>query len=195
MIHGNRRNPSVGRGTAPTSGDGDCPGGNPRARRRPTDMEAGTGCGGGTDGRTGIHAHSISVTGAVLGEQQRGARRRASGHGRGGRQARSRDATRDAAACGSSGGGAGAHDRAVRSTSQRCDAERQQHGIGRGPGQRRVKRRGATARYDTWHGLIDSSEPHMQPTTTTNPRKKIRSSHGRRANVQTGAWHQKSMIP
>jgi hypothetical protein len=43
--------------------------------------------------------------------------------------------------------------------------------------------------------VIDSSEPHMQPTTTTNPRKKIRSSHGRRANVQTGAWHQKSMIP
>ena len=152
-LHGNRRNPSVGRGTAPTSGDGDCPGGNPRARRRPTDMEAGTGCGGGTDGRTGIHAHSISVTCPVLGEQQRGARRRASGHGRGGRQARSRDATRDAAACGSSGGRAGAHDRTVRSTSQRCDAERQQHGIGRGPGQRRVKRRGATARYDTWHGL------------------------------------------
>ena len=122
-------------------------------------MEAGTGCGGGTDGRTGIHAHSISVTCPVLGEQQRGARRRASGHGRGGRQARSRDATRDAAACGSSGGGAGAHDRAVRSTSQRCDAERQQHGIGRGPGQRRVKRRGATARYDTWHGFVVKAQP------------------------------------
>ena len=132
-IHAERRDPSVGRETEPTSGDGDCPGGNPRARRRPTDMEAGTGCGGGTDGRTGIHARSISVTCPVLGEQQRGARRRASGHGRGGGQARSRDATRDAAACGSSGGGAGAHDRAVRSTSQRCDAERQQHGIGRGP--------------------------------------------------------------
>jgi hypothetical protein len=43
--------------------------------------------------------------------------------------------------------------------------------------------------------VIDSSEPRMQPTTTTNTRKKIRSSHGRRANVQTGAWHQKSMIP
>jgi hypothetical protein len=130
-------------------------------------MEAGTGCGGGTDGRTGIHAHSISVTCPVLGEQQRGARRRASGHGRGGGQARSRDATRDAAACGSSGGGAGAHDRAVRSTSQRCDAERQQHGIGRGPGQRRVKRRGATARYDTWHGL--GPEPRELMTVSRRP--------------------------
>ena len=41
--------------------------------------------------------------------------------------------------------------------------------------------------------VIDSSEPRMQPTTTTNTRKKIRTSHGRRANVQTGAWHQKSI--
>jgi len=112
-IHAESRKPSVGRGTAPTSGDGDCPGGNPRARRRPTDMEAGAGCHGGADGRTGIHTQSISVRYPVLGEERWGARRRASGHGRGGGQARRRDATRDAAACGSSGGGAGEHGRGV----------------------------------------------------------------------------------
>ncbi len=60
-IHAERRDPSVGRGTAPISGDGDCPGGNPRARWRPTDMEAGAGCRGGADGRTGIRTQSISV--------------------------------------------------------------------------------------------------------------------------------------
>ena len=61
IIHAERREPSVGRGTESTSGDGDCPGGNPRARRRPTDMEAGTGWRGGADGRTGIRTQSISV--------------------------------------------------------------------------------------------------------------------------------------
>ena len=69
-IHAESREPSVGRGTAPTSGDGDCPGGNPRARRRPTDMEAGAGCRGGTDGRTGIHAgpsHGVLVDGSNTG--------------------------------------------------------------------------------------------------------------------------------
>ena len=72
-------------------------------------MEAGAGCRGGADGRTGIRSDSISVTSPVLGEQQRGARSRASGHGRRGGQARRRDATRDAAACGSTGGGAVEH--------------------------------------------------------------------------------------
>jgi hypothetical protein len=56
-----RRDPSVGRETEPTSGDGDCPGGNPRARRRPTDMEAWAGCRCGADGRTRIRSNSISV--------------------------------------------------------------------------------------------------------------------------------------
>ena len=43
--------------------------------------------------------------------------------------------------------------------------------------------------------VIDSNEPRMQPTTTKKHRKKTRPSHGRHANVQTGAWNQKSMIP
>ena len=43
-----------------------------------------------------------------------------------------RDATRDAAACGSSGGGAGEHGRDVRRTIARCAGGRQQHGAGRG---------------------------------------------------------------
>jgi hypothetical protein len=131
-IHAERREPSVGRETEPTSGDGDCPGGNPRARRRPTDMEAGAGCRGGADGRTRIRSHSISVRYHALGEERWGARRRASGHGRRGGQARRRDATRDAAACGSSDGGAGKHGRDVRRTIARCAGGRQQHGAGRG---------------------------------------------------------------
>jgi len=123
-IHAESRKPSVGRGTAPTSGDGDCPGGNPRARRRPTDMEAGAGCRGGADGRTGIRSQSISVRYHVLGEERWGVRRRASGHGRRGGQATRRVATRDAAACGSSGGGAGEHGRGVRRTIARCSGGR-----------------------------------------------------------------------
>ena len=41
--------------------------------------------------------------------------------------------------------------------------------------------------------VIDSSEPRMQPTTTTNTRKTNRTPHGKRAHTQAGAWHQKSM--
>ena len=115
-IHAERRDPSVGRETEPTSGVGDCPGGNPRARRQPTVMEAGAGCRGGADGRTRIRSHSISVRYHALGEEGWGARRRASGHGRRGGQARRRDATRDAAACRSTGGGAGEHGGARRKT-------------------------------------------------------------------------------
>ena len=96
-------------------------------------MEAGAGCRGGADGRTGIRSQSISVRYHVLGEERWGVRRRASGHGRRGGQARRRDATRDAAACGSSGGGAGKHGRDVRRTIGRCAGGRQQHGAGRGP--------------------------------------------------------------
>jgi hypothetical protein len=48
-------------GTAPIGGDRDCPGGNPRARWRPTDMEAGAGWRRGADGRKGIRTRSISV--------------------------------------------------------------------------------------------------------------------------------------
>ena len=83
-------------------------------------MEAGAGCRGGADGRTGIRSHSISVRIHALGEQRWGARRRASGHGRRGGQARRRDATRDAAACGSTGGGAGEHGGVRRKTIATC---------------------------------------------------------------------------
>jgi hypothetical protein len=83
-------------------------------------MEAGAGCRGGADGRTRIRSHSISVRYHALGEEGWGARRRASGHGRRGGQVRRRDATRDAAACGSSGGGAVEHGRDVRRTTKKC---------------------------------------------------------------------------
>jgi hypothetical protein len=49
---------------APSGGDGECPGGNPRAQWRPTDMEAGAGWRGGADGRKGIHTPSISAENA-----------------------------------------------------------------------------------------------------------------------------------
>ena len=123
-------------------------------------MEAGAGCRGGADGRTGIRSHSISVRIHALGEQRWVARRRASGHGRRGGQARRRDATRDAAACGSTGGGAGEHGGVRRKTIATCAGGRQQHGAGRGQGQRRVKRRVATARYDSWHGLGGLPQAH-----------------------------------
>jgi len=69
-----RRDPIGCRGTALIGGDGDCPGGNPRARWRPTDMEAGAGWRGGTDGRKGIRTQSISVGHAETGEGGWGAR-------------------------------------------------------------------------------------------------------------------------
>jgi len=82
-----------------------------------------------------------------------GGRGRASGHGRGGWQARRGGAARGAAGSGNSGGGTGDQGRGV-DNSAAWDAGRQQrHKAGREPGQRRVKRRGAKVRYDTWHGL------------------------------------------
>ena len=39
--------------------------------------------------------------------------------------------------------------------------------------------------------VIDSSEPRMQPTTTTNTRKTNRTPHGKHAKGQPGAWHRK----
>jgi len=102
-----------GPGTAPIGGDGDCPGGNPRTRWRPTDMEAGAGWRCGADGRKGIRTQSISVRYAETGEGSWGARGRASGHGRGGWQSRRRGAARDAAGSGNSGGGTGDHGRCV----------------------------------------------------------------------------------
>ncbi len=82
-----RLDPSGGRGTASIGGDGECPGGKPRARWRPTDMEVGTGWRGGADGRKGIPTHSISVEHAHNGGGGWGGRG-ASGHGVGGWQAR-----------------------------------------------------------------------------------------------------------
>ena len=82
-----------------------------------------------------------------------GGRGRASGHGRGGWQARREGAARGAAGSGNSGGGTGDQGLGV-DNSAAWDAGRQQrHKAGREPGQRRVKRRGAKVRYDTWHGL------------------------------------------
>ena len=52
---------------------------------------------------------SLFPSGTPYSGKSGGARRRASGHGRGGGQARRRDATRDAAACRSTGGGPGEH--------------------------------------------------------------------------------------
>ena len=104
-IHGDRRDPSGGRGTAPIGGDGECPGGNPRARWRPTDMEAGAGWRGGADGRKGIHTHSISVEHADTGGGDWGGRGRSSEYGRGGWQARREGAARGVAGPGTAAGG------------------------------------------------------------------------------------------
>ena len=152
-IHGDRRDPSGGRGTAPIGGDGECPGGNPRARWRPTDMEAGAGWRGGADGRKGIPTHSISVEHADTGGGGWGGRGRASGHGRGGWQARRGGAARGAAGSGNSGGGTGDQGCCVENSAARDAGRQQKHKDGRGPGQMRVKRRVAKVRYDTWHGL------------------------------------------
>ena len=39
--------------------------------------------------------------------------------------------------------------------------------------------------------VIDSSEPRMQPTTTTNTKKTNRTPHGKHAKAQAGAWHRR----
>ena len=39
--------------------------------------------------------------------------------------------------------------------------------------------------------VIDSSEPRMQPTTTTNTKKTNRTPHGKHAKAQAGAWRRK----
>ena len=70
-------------------------------------MEAGAGWRGGADGRKGILTRSISVRDAATEEESWAARGRASGHGRGGWQARRGGAARDAAGSGNSGGGTG----------------------------------------------------------------------------------------
>jgi hypothetical protein len=54
---------------------------------------------------------------------------------------------------GNSGGGTGDQGRSVDNYAAWDVGRQQRHKAGRGPGQRRVKRRGAKVRYDTWHGL------------------------------------------
>jgi hypothetical protein len=165
-----RRDPSGGRGTAPIGGDGECPGGNAR-------MEAGAGWRGGADGRRGIHRFcfcknnkesidfvsvrtikgrsitpSISVEHADTGGGGWGGRGRASGHGRG-RQDRRGGAARGAAGPGNSGGGTGDQGRGVDNRAAWDVGRQQKYKVGRGPGQRRVKRRGERECVVYWYSI------------------------------------------
>ena len=102
--HGERQHPDGGPGAAPVDGDVECPGGNPRARWRSADTEAGAGRRSGAGGHREIHTGSISAENGQSGERDRGRRGRGSRHGRRGWQAGRGSAAHDTADSGNNQG-------------------------------------------------------------------------------------------